>query len=523
MVDETNVATIGIAPEGAVLAETPETSAPGVHHHLFGTYGSWLGDPKRRYGLLTIARNIPITVKLEMLRDPIVALSLGFIGSALQEADRVVECADESKRRFFEAMFEEWAGDFLAHAALAVVLGSCGFVKRFAFRVPQPVEILDEPVWRASTKPFIITGLEPVYPVDSSPRFDRKRKHFEGMSTPDGNIDAFYSLWLTMGKQRAFGDYKGSGRLENIYRDWWAKMFARDNYLVWLQKNVNPVVKVRYPKGTTQGKSHQAIALETGNSIRSGATVALSSDTYVVTGMTGDEQRTQIYRWDVEFMKAVGSFDEFERMDNHHDHRIALGMLMPPQMFMDVKQAALGGPTTADVLTNLAQDLLMMDAVEVDRHINEYVFPPVERANFPAGSPRVRVRTMGLSQESREQLFRIMDTLLKRSDLIPPVDVRGGLDRLGIPLVGEGEAQWSPRPASPMPPVGMAGGDDQVVVEDDVLREIVRTPLPSVSLPDSTVGERDIIRALRKLQAAVPELDLFSPHLGNPQEGEGEG
>ena len=109
----------------------------------------------------------------------------------------------------------------------------------------------------------------------------------------------FYSLWLTLGQARAFGAYGGSGRLENVYKHWWIKNFGWDLYLVWLQKNANPAVLAEYPPGKdSDGKKHQAIALGTGDSLRSGATVAVPSSVYsTVDQMSGDERVTAVRKW----------------------------------------------------------------------------------------------------------------------------------------------------------------------------------------------------------------------------------
>ena len=427
---------IARTPQRQVAATTPRTTAPMKPWQRWGMYGYWLGDTERRYGQLTLARNLPVARKLEMLRDPIVAMTQGFIGSTLVKATRVVECQDESKRRFFEAMFRGWEREFILQASLACALGSLGLVKRYEFSVPQPEAIDAGPVWTAAALPYTIVGFDQVFPVGSSPVFDKKRRHFEGMNTLDGKVDVFYSLWLSLGQHLAFGDYRGAGRLENAYKAWWVKQFGMDSYIVWIQKMINPTVKASYPPGKTKGESdsNRDIAEAVGNATRSGSTAAIPSTVYeTIDETTGSVTLSSIRKWTVEWLETTGDISRFHELEDQCNQAMALGMLVPPQSFLNVKQTALGGPTTADVLLKLATELLLQDAADIDRHVNDYVFPAVERANFPADSPRVRVRTVGLDPDNAEQLHDILLALLKSPTATVKVDADTVMDRLHVP------------------------------------------------------------------------------------------
>jgi hypothetical protein len=495
---------VGETPQRQTAAETPRTSAPGVQHQFFGAYGYWLGDSERRYGRLRLARSLPTPTKLEMLRDPVIALAMGFIGATLVKAKRVVECTDESKRRFFEAMFRAWEREFTLQAAMAVALGSCGLIKRFAFEVPQPQEIGADPVWTSAAMPYVVKGFDAAYPVGSSARFGPKGRHFRGMDTPDGPVDEFYSLWLTLGQARAFGAYNGSGRLENVYKHWWLKNFSTDLYLVFLQKNINPAAKVKYPPGVTKdGKSHQEIAKETGDSVRSGATVAMPSTLYTTMSSTaaGEERLSAVPQWAIDFLETNADVGRFHEVEDQCDAKIALGMLIPPQAFLNVKQSALGGPTTSDVLSRLAEELLLMDAADIDRHVNDYVFPAVERANFPPNSPRVRVRTVGLEPENREDLVKIVDSLLGRLDVSPDAfDLPEALRRLGMPVAG-GEEEKEKQVGG-----GMAATDQGSGVSREVLERIASDELPPLPTQIETPSDAEIRRLMRRLRELLPEM-----------------
>jgi hypothetical protein len=500
---------IGRTPRGQVAAETPTTSAPAVQHQFFGSYGYWLGDSERRYGRMRLSRNVPDSTKLEMLRDPIIAMAMGFIGATLVKARRVIECTDESKRRFFEAMFRSWEREFILQASMAVALGSCGLIKRFAFQVPQPAEIDAVPVWNQAVEPFVVRGFDQCYPVTSTPRFGPKRRKFQGMNTADGQIDRFYSLWLTLGQERAFGDYKGSGRLENVYKHWWLKNFSTDLYLVHLQRNINPSTEVEFPPGTTEGTSNRDIAISTGDSVRSGATVAIPSTVYdTVDQLSGEERLSGVKKWAIRFIESTGTVTEFHQIEDQCDRRMLLGMFIPYQALFEVTGGDLGGPTSADKLTELAEQLLLLEAANVDRHVNDYVFPDVSRFNFPSDSPRVRVRTVGLEQDSKGQIQEIVKTVLNRADVDPNVvDLMEGLERLGVPV---NRVQNGRR----MEPIGegLGAGGLAILAQDtgdnpptEVLERMAQEPLSNPPLQTEIPTEEELDILMRKLRAVIPE------------------
>lgn len=427
-------------PQGQFVTEAPETTAPSVKHNLFGYgWGTWLGNPNERYGYLVSSLNVPINIKLEMLCDEVIALCMAFTGATLVKARREIQCADEKKQRFFDALFRQWEQEFILQANVGIALGSLGLVKQWRFATPQPVAVDDPPVWTGAATPYIITGFEMLYPTSSTPKFDDKGRHFQGMDTQDGPLDVFYSLWLTFRQELAFGAYGGVGRLEHCYKQWWLKNFGTDLYVVALQKQANRVVQASYPPGVDpkSGKSNQTIALEVGDSVRSGATVAIPSDTYTTIGLDGEERASTVQKWGLEFLEGAGSMQAFHEIDDHHDKKMAMGYFIPPQSLFDVTGGQLGSVTSAEVLAGIAAEILMQDAADIDRHLNEYVFPAISTANFPDTSPRVTVRTTGLAQDSRAALTEMLKALIGQHPDAQYFDLRAAMERLEFPLKSE--------------------------------------------------------------------------------------
>lgn len=454
---------MGQTPQGQVRLETPKyrlnqlADSTGVYPGWWRSAGAYgLTSPLSRYGgQLRSARQVPMNVRLEMLGDPVIQLALAFASANLVDSVYTIRCADPAKQRFFEAMYAGLHRPFMAQAAMAIALGSLGLIKRFAFEVPAAPDPEDtDPTWTGAATPYIVAKFEPLYPDGTRPEFDDDGRTFAGITTPDGeSVDVEFALWLTRGRALAFGSYYGFGRVQVGYPDWWLKQFGRDLQVVHWQKNLDPVVAVRHPEGEVVDESgtvlatYQSVAQDVGDAIRGGATVTMPSTPYSVPDpATGEKKFTGVPMWDLEFKGGVEHVEAFHQIEDHRDARLALAMLLPSQAFMQVQQSSLGGPTTADVLTDLAEKLLLMDAAEVDDHLNSYVFPQVARANFPPESPPVAKVTERLGTENRKLMEQIVTTLAGVLD--SPVqrlfDVPAAMERVGLPVVEQPEGPEEP-------------------------------------------------------------------------------
>lgn len=498
---------IGQAPQGQIVHETPPSRPASRYGGLYGRWSSWLGDPDTRYGRLRRSIEIPTSTKLEMMSDPVIGLCYGFIVSKLLKARYEIMCADEAKRRFFVAMYDRVHNDFIASAAPAVLLGGLGLIKEFAFDTPYPLDPGVSPAWTGDTVPYILTGFEQIHPIGASPAFDEKYK-FVGIDHSGGHVPQFFSLWITIGKERAFGGYGGMGRLNYVYGDWWLKQFVRDSFVLHLQKSVDRSVVVGHPEGThTDGRSFSEVALEVGDAVRGGATVAIPTTTYEVFDVaSGESKPTNFRQWTLDVIEASENAGAFHEMEDHRDAKMSLGMFVPPQAYLNVKQSTLGGPTTADVLGELALDLLLEDAAMLDAHLNKYVFPIVGRMNFSPGSPPVEKRTTGLAEQDKNDIRELVKLLAQRMDSAVPfeIDVRRALERLGIPLVEGGGEGAVPVAAGVRSPVALQAGKNPIPQE--VLEAIAADRLPDDAEMAAEVTDADLQRVVAALKRDIPEL-----------------
>lgn len=532
---ESEKPTIGRTPQGQIESETPKTAKPSITS-TWGGMINLLGDPDTRYGRLLRGDQISMSTKLNMLSDPVIAITAAYVSSKLVKAEYEIRCKDATIRRFFEAMYAAFHREFMLQASMAVLLGGCGLIKKLAFQVPKPIREDDTPVWTSSTKPYVCTGFDQANPVGATPRFDRDGR-YEGFSYSGGDVDRVYSLWLTIGRHMAFGKYSGWGRLNNAYKMWWMGEFGYDQLAVHMQKFVDRAIIVDFPAGKTDdGQEFADIAIAKGDDIRSGATVALPSTVYsVFNDLDGTEKLSAIRKWAVRLMDSAENINAFTELADHVDSRKAMAMLLPLQTYQAVKQSSLGGPTTADVLGKLASDLLIGEANEIDMHVNEYLFPAILAWNFGPDAPRVIKETTGLNEYDRGELFELLKVLASRmtSAVATEIDHQELAHRLGVPMrdvvmvtrpeVNQEDEEEIPSEEQAaeaavafgrgeisleafMRRMGMAYDPDKALPRDR-LEKMIGRPLPSEAddTADAEITEEDIDRVMKALEE-IPEL-----------------
>lgn len=443
---------LGRTPTGDILAETPKTVKPSAQSRLGSVY-ALLGDPASRYGALTAGTNLSMAVKVKMLDDPVIAFCMAYIASKLVKAEYEIQCASAEIRTFIEAMYGAFHREFMLQAAMAVGLGSTGLIKKLEFDVPDPLQVEDPSPWSSPITPLICTGFDQANPVGAWPKFDQDG-HFEGFSYSQGDVDRVYALWITIGKAKAFGKYTGWGRLQNSYKSWWLGEFGYDQLAVHIQRFVDRALLIYFPPGKTDdGEEMQDKAIAIGDAVRGGATAAIPSSVYsMFDENAGMDRYTTVQKWAIKLLESGENVQAFVTLADHLDSRKAMGMLLPFQAFQAVRQSALGGPTTSEVLNKLATDLLLDNATEIDRHLNEYLFPFIVQANWGPDAPAAYKATTGLNEYDRVELFEIMKLLVQGAQQ-RRVDVDRLANRLAIPLIPEEDLPPEPEPEPAPQPI----------------------------------------------------------------------
>jgi len=524
------IAKIGKTPAGQVAAETPQTSRPS-YTTTWGAMYELLGDPTTRYGQLTQGSRVSMATKLKMLDDPVIALSVAYIASKLVKAEYEIQCADPEIRACFQAMYGAFHREFMLQAAMGVALGCVGLIKKLRFDVPRPLAPDASPVWRRATIPLICAGFDQVSPVEAYPEFSEAGE-FIGFHHSKGKVDRVYALWLTIGRAKAFGKYSGVGRLSNAYKAWWMGEFSYDQLVVHVQKFVDRAVEVLHPEGKDgDGNDLSDTAISIGNDIRAGATIAMPSTVYsAYDDASGLDKLTAIRKWAVRLLESGENVAAFLGLTDHCDSRKAMGMFIPLQLYQQVQQSSLGGPTTSDVLGKLAVDLIIEDATDIDMHLNEYVFPYLVDVNWGPDAARVEKVTTGLNEYDRGELFALLQVLAQRMDSEAATMIDPGrlAHHLGVPVYESAPARSESDPMSEETQEQLPAGDGTPVraavaaqqvappatpnydsdrnPSREVLERMLRDPLPNDADDAAVITDADIARVMRMLDE-MPELD----------------
>ncbi len=480
----------------ATAKPTPDIGLGYTAHQIFDSLTTNLfGDPTDRIGILTGSRQVPMRIKLEMLTDWRITLAQAYVSSPLVSAPWQIECEDDEKRQFFEAIWTPLHRAYMLQSVMAIPLGCLGLIKRLTFQSPDG--------WEGSSDPYIITGFDPIYPQYCLPHFtDDKFDGIELLLVSDPAkkiIPPEYALWITCGLAQAFGDYQGMGRLVSCYRPWWDSMFAMDLRTRYIEKWVDPSVLVRYPPGAKTDKSDPTEAIATnkgqamavGNAYRSGATVTVPSEPY----RNPDGTYSGVRRWDIELGPNPQQMAEFDKITTGDDARIVMGYIVPPQAILEAKTGGLvgTGQSVVQVLGDVTTAMSIIDWLNLMEHVNQYVFPRLEEVNFPGGRPSARIVGTGpngrpeFADKDMTPLLEMVRALASRPELdFSWLDLPGAGERAGWPIREKQPAsppiappaKPAPVPGQAVPPATPAPEAGLSLSRDQILR--LEAPDPSV-------------------------------------------
>lgn len=420
-------------PVGAAMPTDTPVSVPLADP--LASFASWLANPKERYGALTSPEDAPIWILRRMLYDPVISLCIAFMGGILVKAEYEINCDDPVKQAFFEQMYRPLHFDYMLQGLPARLFGFQAMTKELGF-----VEATSIPAWQGSAQPFVLKGFTQLAPGRVTVM--REHGHFAGIQVDGGDtIPPLYSLWITQGKELAFGDYYGHGCLRAAYTSWWKKQFAADLEMIQWQKSVQPSPVVTFPNGkASDGIDNREHARALAEGHLAGAPVVLPSSVY----QNRDETLTSIRQWGMEYIDAPGDVvSRFRDIFTALDAAMCAACIVSPQTFFDVK-SGLGGSDTARTLSDIAGNSLMIGAVESDRHLNEYVFKMIDRYNFPPGGPPVIKTTKRISTTDQSNIKDVLGYLAsdpaRAAAMYNMIDEREVLERLEVPLRSKAEA-----------------------------------------------------------------------------------
>lgn len=471
-------ATNGSAPQGEITPEeaasiraivTSRDTAPSSREQSgnvdWKRVQNQLGQPFN-------TTRIPLN-KLEMMRrDPIIGFGLSFIKTPHARAKfhvnakstrgpnaRISAHLDHDIRRI-------WASTIFAKGN-ALDFGFQAMVKRWELgrpggtyleTDPETGEQTEQPIWDEGNidplrwKPFIALPPATVEPLWNGQGEFNGIKYTPpstgaGETAKERNYKVEFSLWATNEKTSVFGSMYGYPRIAYAYPYWWSYWFRWSLADRAFEKRADPSTLVRHPEGTYLGPSgepigYRELALEIGEQMRSGASIAMPSTVYT-TDIDGRPSSTP--EWDISFLKGGVDLEPFDRSFDYLDVARLRALWIPEQAFFEGKGGTSSRNVASEQYDNFTeqQELLTAENVEM---FNRWIIPQWLAVNYPefvAEGGTAEVVVKGFADKDVEFQKQVLQLVGQQEsgqrEMLTMVDLRKMLEDAGTPLVSYSE------------------------------------------------------------------------------------
>lgn len=383
----------------------------------------------------------------QMRRDPMVQMGLHYTKAPLLRAKWHIESDDPQIAAGVDEILRKVYGPLMRIGLNMLDFGYSGAIKRFEYG-----ELLGEfeteegairRIWNEpGVSPLMLRTPVPLYPDYTQVKLDKGK--FDGIHlalvtpTPDANkrhIDPDYCLWWTNEFEESFGNWYGYPRTGYAYRYWWSYWFRWHMADRHFEQDADPPLQVWYPPGSSQrpgsaeSVSNAAIALEIGNDLRGGATIAIPSDVHV------DEmgRSTAQPLWKAEFLRGGENLQAFNQSFEYLDVLKLRSILVPEQALVEGK----GGTSSRNVASTYGEiftESLAQMADDLDDVINKHVIPQLVDANWGPDAARATKKTTGFQQEDLSLATELIKIAFNLDPNAMPIKFEELVRMAGLPM-----------------------------------------------------------------------------------------
>lgn len=424
-------------------------------------------------------RRLPFSIMRDMAADPNVAFALYYIETPLINAQWSLESPDAQLAAAVDAALRPINSDLISKFCQAITMGYQPMVKRFKLGKLDGVyrdktsenPDKDLPVWPSKNVDALLWKTFLALPPENClPRWN-EMGNFNGYMyspVPIPNpmmlgvaqtygpqvlsgypIPLEWSMWVVNERHKVNGSLYGNPRTRRAYRFWWSFWFrwalADRSYenkadpakIIYFPTQVAEALDANNTESETPYNLQQK-AIQAGNSIRSGSTVAFPGDF-----MVNEEGKTMNQRaWDAKYMEGGENFSSLEQNFMALATSIIKAMFLPEQAFVD---ATMAGQTSSQryisaQMGEIYQESQQQLSNEYDEYINKYMIPEFIAANFPdkIDTPCKRI-TRGYGARNSETTKQIITLLGQKDPQNLPIDIRQLLREEGYPLTSEAQ------------------------------------------------------------------------------------
>lgn len=262
-------------------------------------------------------------------------------------------------------------------------------------------------------------------------------------------IDVDHALWITNERDAQWGSIWGRARLAYAFKYWWSYEMTLGILNRSVERKGDPTVVVSYPQGSStvngQQVDNQTIAMQIGESARSGAVLAVPSEVW------GEDMATanQASKWKISYLTADEKFNELRAVLDYLDTMKIRSMMVAELSFAE-GSGGTSSRNVAAVVGERTSEAQILTQAEWDEIINAYMIPQLANTNFPelADVPARKV-TQSFGEGESALAADILKSLANSNPGELPLDVPALLERFQIDgLTGVDLEKWAARMAT---------------------------------------------------------------------------
>jgi hypothetical protein len=344
----------------------------------------------QRYGRPYSSRRLPISTLEEMRTDALLRFAQMISLVPIFTGKWHIQCADARKAQFIDHALRQIIGRLILQFFESWNFGFQAVVKEFALTNPSwqfldkeapggpkmvpvwdggpevPALVWDQfvplspravaPVWTpggafngiALAQNGVGYGL-PTVPFAQDDFVDILPELMASFINPDDDqrnkIDVDHALWVTNERDAQWGSIWGRPRLAYAFKYWWSYEMTLGILNRSVERKGDPTIVVSYPQGRSmvngQEVDNQQIAMQIGESARSGAVLAVPSEVW------GEDMATanQASKWKIDYLKAEERFDELRAVLDYLDTMKIRSMMVAELSFAEGSGGCLDAET----------------------------------------------------------------------------------------------------------------------------------------------------------------------------------
>jgi len=424
-------------------------------------------------------RRLPFSIMRDMAADPTIAFAFYYIETPLINASWSVNSEDAQLAAAVDSALRPINSDLIEKFCTSLQMGYQPMVKRFKLgklggvyrdkSSETPEKDLD--IWPSNNVDALMWKTFLALPPENClPRWN-EQGNFNGFMyspVPIPNpmmlgvaqtygpqvlsgypIPLEWSMWIVNERARNYGSLYGSPRSRRAYRFWWSFWYRWALADRSFENKADPAKIIYFPTEVAEALDAnnaetetvynlQQKAIQIGNSIRSGTTVAFPGDF-----MVGEDGKTlNTRKWDAKYMEGGENFSLLDQSFTTLKIMMIQACFLPEQAFVD---ATVAGQTSsqryvAAQMGEIYQESQQLLSNQYDEYINKYMIPEFIAANFPdkINVPCKRA-TRAYGSQNSELVKQIITLLGQKNPEEIPVDMRELLRQNGIPLTTEAQ------------------------------------------------------------------------------------